>query len=112
MAPSRTAIVLAAALALVLGPGCASLEGARLYARGTDALDRGDAARAVDDLERASQLVPRASEIQNHLGLAYTAAGRDADALAAFRRAVSLDCDNAAAAHNLAAAENRAGTGR
>ena len=31
--------------------------------------------------------------------------GREADALAAFRRAVELDCDNQAAARNLAEAE-------
>ena len=85
--------------------GCATWRGARLYQEGTAALDRGELERAVDDLEQAAALVPRASEIQNHLGLAYTAAGRDAEALQAFRRAVALDCDNAAAAHNLASAE-------
>ena len=45
--------------------------------------------------------------MQNHLGLAYAAAGRDDDARYAFRRAVDLDCDNAAAAGNLRAAEQR-----
>lgn len=102
---------LAVACALASGglAGCASLEGARLYESGTEALDRGDASLAVERLERAAVLVPQASEIQNHLGLAYSAAGRDAEALQAFRRAVALDCDNAAAAENLAAAEARAG---
>lgn len=94
-----------AALALLLLGGCASLEGAQLYQSGTDALDRGDATRAVADLERAAELVPQASEIQNHLGLAYAASGRDADALTAFRRAVELDCDNEAAVENLRVAE-------
>lgn len=52
--------------------------------------------------------MPHASEVHNHLGLAYTEQGRSADALAAFRRAVELDCDNRAAKHNLGAAEARA----
>ena len=84
--------------------GCAPWQGARLYASGTRALDAGDSASAVVDLERAAALVPHGSEIQNHLGLAYTAAGREDDALAAFARAVEIDCDNAAARANLDAA--------
>ena len=51
---------------------------------------------------------PRASEVQNHLGLAYAEQGRHADALAAFRRAVEIDCGNEAAQRNLHAAEARA----
>jgi Flp pilus assembly protein TadD len=101
-------ILLAGAILLGLAAtGCASVEGARLYGRGNEALVRGDAAAAVADLERAAALVPHASEIQNHLGIAYGRAGRDAEALAAFRRAVALDCDNEAAQRNLRAAEAR-----
>jgi Flp pilus assembly protein TadD len=85
--------------------GCATFQGARLYSSGTEALDRGDAARAIADLERAAELVPHASEIQNHLGLAYAADGRSREALLAFRRAVALDCGNLAARRNLQAAE-------
>lgn len=99
------AVVLATAL-LVPALGCASYRGARLYQQGSAALERGEVDRAVVDLERAATLVPHASEIQNHLGLAYYAAGRDDDALRAFRRAVELDCDNEQAAHNLARAED------
>jgi Flp pilus assembly protein TadD len=99
--------LIAAALAVAIGClGCASYRGARLYQEGSAALDRGEAERAVSDLEHAARLVPQASEIQNHLGLAYAAAGRDADALNAFRNAVALDCDNEAAAHNLRRAES------
>jgi Flp pilus assembly protein TadD len=87
--------------------GCATFEGARLYEQGTQALDRGDPARAIADLEHAAALVPRSSEIQNHLGLAHEAAGQDEAALRAFQRAVELDCSNAAAQQNLAAAEAR-----
>lgn len=89
---------------LALASGCASLEASRLYASGTEALDRGDTARAIADLERAAALWPEASEVHNHLGLAYARAGRDALALAAFEQAVALDCDNDAARHNLRAA--------
>lgn len=99
---------LALAMAVALLAGCATFRGARLYESGTRALERGDSALAIADLEQASQLVPQGSEIQNHLGLAYLGAGRDADALRAFRRAVELDCDNQAAQRNLRAAEMRA----
>ena len=97
--------VVAALLAVVGFLGCASYRGARLYQEGSAALDRGEVERAVSDLEDAARLVPQASEIQNHLGLAYAAAGRDVDALSAFRNAVALDCDNEAAANNLRRAE-------
>ena len=87
------------------------LRAARLYHSGTAALDAGEPERAIADLERAASLAPQASEVQNHLGLAYAAAGRPGDAERAFRRALDLDCDNAAARENLRAAELRsAGT--
>ena len=88
--------------------GCASFRGARLYDSGTRALEQGDSARAIADLEAAASLVPQASEVANHLGLAYLQAGRQGDALAAFRQAVALDCDNQAARQNLRAAEAHA----
>ncbi|MDH3521125.1 MAG: tetratricopeptide repeat protein [Myxococcales bacterium] len=95
-----------AGLALAVSiAGCASYRGARLYRAGSAALERGEIASAVESLERAAALVPHASEIQNHLGLAYQAAGRREEALRAFRRSVALDCDNRPAAHNLALAE-------
>jgi Flp pilus assembly protein TadD len=93
--------LLIAAAILALAPGCATWRGARLYESGSAALDRGDSARAVADLERAAELVPHASEVQNHLGLAYASDGRPDDARHAFERAVELDCDNEAAARNL-----------
>jgi Flp pilus assembly protein TadD len=91
--------------------GCASLEGARLYTRGTRAMDEGRLAEAIAELEQSAALMPDSSPVQNHLGLAYARAGRDAEALAAFRRAVRLDCSNLAAVENLAAAERRLGLG-
>ena len=102
-ATGRRGAAAAALLAgLVLG-GCASLEAARLYARGTRALDRGDVLRAVEDLEAARALRPDRSEIRNHLGLAYLAAGRRAEAERAFEEAVRLDCGNRSARRNLVA---------
>jgi Flp pilus assembly protein TadD len=82
--------------------GCTSLRGARLYASGSEALEKGQVEIAIDRLERASTLVPEASEIQNHLGIAYSKAGREDDALRAFQHAVELDCTNQAAQENLA----------
>ncbi len=95
-------IVLLAALQL---PGCAAFHAARAYQRGSAALESGDSARAIAELESAALWVPHASEIQNHLGIAYSMDGRREDALGAFRRAVELDCDNQAALRNLAEAE-------
>lgn len=91
----------------LLAVGCGTFQAGRLYSEGTRALDRGAISSAVESLERAGELAPQASEIQNHLGLAYVAAGRDLEALAAFERAVALDCDNSAAAQNLATSQAR-----
>jgi len=101
-------IRLAASALLLLLLGCSTVEGYRHFEAGNAALDRGDAAVAVLELERAATLVPERSEVQNHLGIAYAAAGRPRDALAAFERAVALDCDNHAAKANLAAARSKA----
>ena len=105
MSARGSAIVSAGLAALLVCAGCSTWTGARLYASGTRALDRGDAPAAVADLEQAARLMPESSEVQNHLGIAYDAAGRDSDALAAWRRAVALDCGNEAAQRNLRAAE-------
>jgi Flp pilus assembly protein TadD len=110
MLPACQRVTPVLALVLVLAPGlggCASIEAARLYRSGTAALDAGAPEHAVADLERAASLAPEASDVQNHLGLAYAASGRPGDAEHAFRRAVQLDCDNAAARENLRAAELR-----
>ncbi len=93
--------------AVLLVLGCSSFRAARLYQSGTSALDRGDSAQAIAELERAVELLPEASEVQNHLGLAYQAAGRERDAEFAFRRAAALDCGNLAAVENLRVVEAR-----
>ena len=105
--PTRDRVVslLCAAVWVAVQSGCASFEGARFYKRGSEALERGDADQAIADLERAAELVPHASEIQNHLGLAYEVAGRHESATSAFHRAIELDCDNEAAQANLRLAQ-------
>src|SRR5204862_1748691 len=92
LAPLLRATGAVALCALLLS--CSAIEGARLYREGTQALERGDADSAVRSLERAAERVPQASEVQNHLGLAYLASGRRDDAVRAFERAVALDCNN------------------
>lgn len=103
----RAALTIAVALSLA----CATVDATRLFRSGTAALDRGDAQRAVADLESAARLLPESSAVQNHLGLAYAAAARDEDALRAFERAVAIDCENQAAQTNLARARARAHAG-
>ena len=98
----QRALWIAIALGVLLA-GCASYRGARLYVSGSHALERGEITRAFEALERAARLVPQASEVQNHLGLAYRAAGQPERARVAFERALGLDCANAAARENLSA---------
>jgi Flp pilus assembly protein TadD len=100
----RRTLVLAVLVAL---SGCAALDGARLFRSGTAALDRHDTEGAVRDLEAAAQVLPESSAVHNHLGIAYARAGRDADALREFERAVAIDCTNEAAQTNLARAKAR-----
>ena len=86
--------------------GCEStpiraIRGARHYSAGTEALTQSDPDRAIAELERAADLVPHASEIQNHLGLAYWSGGRTQAARVAFETAIELDCENKSAQANL-----------
>ena len=99
-AQARWLLVLICAAGVALG-GCAAWQGARLYQSGTRALEAGDAATALTDLREAARLVPDASEVQNHLGLAWLANGDEVRAKASFERALELDCDNEAARVNL-----------
>ena len=78
-----------------------SFRAGRLYVSGTEALDRGEVGSAIEQLEAAVALVPAASEVHNHLGLAYWSAGNRERARAEFETAIELDCDNEAARTNL-----------
>ena len=86
-----TPVLLVVAIALVSVAGCASWRAAGLYQRGTQALERGDSLQAVGLLEEAARLVPEASEVQNHLGLAQLAAGQDDLALESFEHVAGTD---------------------
>lgn len=104
---ARVAVVAGVGVFAVVAAGCGSTpvrayRGAQHYAAGTDALARSDGALAIALLERAAALVPQASEIQNHLGLAYWSDGRTQAAKAAFAKAIELDCDNFVAQANFA----------
>ncbi|MEM9173600.1 MAG: tetratricopeptide repeat protein [Myxococcota bacterium] len=113
--PIRALFLAALLLVNMSGLACESqpvraIRGGRLYVSGTEALDRGDATAAIAQLEAAADLVPGASEIRNHLGLAYWSAGDPERAREAFEIALDLDCDNEAARTNLARLEaNEAG---
>ena len=104
----RSALRLGLALLLILViPACQSapvlaFKGARHYAAGNEALERGDGELAIFELQRAAELVPHASEVQNHLGLAYLSVGQTGRAGEAFEAALALDCENEAARLNLA----------
>lgn len=96
-----------ALVGLLLLSGCAegprrAMEGARLYSAGTRSLEAGDTEAAVIELSRAADLVPHASEIQNHLGMAYWSSGDLDEAESAFDQALVLDCENEAARANRA----------
>lgn len=102
----RAILATTALVFVVVETGCEStpiraIRGARHYAAGTEALTRSDGVQAIAELERAADLVPHASEIQNHLGLAYWSDGRAQAAQVAFERAIELDCDNLVAQANL-----------
>jgi Flp pilus assembly protein TadD len=106
--PRTIVLALLTSLALLtLAAGCTSWRGAQLYQSGTRALEAGEVDRALRDLNEAARLVPEGSEIQNHLGVAWLEAGDEQRALQSFERAVELDCDNQAAADNLARIEER-----
>jgi len=62
---------------------------------------RGDLAAAVPRLEAARDAVPAEPEFHGNLGLAYAAANREADAIAAYRAAIALKADHAIAWNNL-----------
>ena len=111
-AGTRVVFVVTLAWTLVFNVACETApvrawEAGRLYVDGTAALDRGEHARAIVALEEAARLVPEASEVRNHLGLAYRGAGQFDRARGEFEAALELDCDNEAARANLAHLESR-----
>lgn len=99
MSPLQLAVFLV--ISTGLSPGCSTYRAAQLYQTGTASIGTIGSTKAVTDLERAVFLAPHASQIRNHLGIAYIEVGRFRDAIQAFESAVRLDCDNFAAFQNL-----------
>lgn len=66
-------------------------DGAIVDSLGWIALREGDPHRAVQDLEKAVELLPEDPTINGHLGDAYWAAGRKLEALYQWQRALSLN---------------------
>lgn len=107
--PGGNRIVLIASILIlssIVISGCQSgpvlaFQGSRHYVAGSEALERGDGDVAIAELLEAARLIPHASEIQNHLGLAYWENAQLGPAKSAFERAVELDCENEAARVNL-----------
>ncbi len=62
---------------------------------------RGNLAAALPLLERSVAAIPNEPEFHNNLGLAYAAAERELDAVAAYRAALALNGDHAVAWNNL-----------
>lgn len=69
---------------------------------GVAAFRKGDAKRAIVELERAAQLDPGHTEVFFQLGLIQAQAGQLSDAIVALERAVALDPSHFGSAKNLA----------
>ncbi len=93
-----TALLLAAGSFLVFGcrpPGPAAL------LQGERAIREGNLEVAVEQLQKATRLLPKNAQAWNHLGLAYHGSRQPAEALRAYRQALACDYKLAAAHYNL-----------
>lgn len=98
---ARTGVGTALAVAVLLGWCGCTPPGPRALLKGDRLLQRDRAAQAVPHLERAVGLLPEEPRAWNHLGLAYHAAGRPAEAEKAYRRALAIKTNFAVASFNL-----------
>ena len=88
-------------LALVVCLSGCSPSGSHALLKGKKLLDRGDYAGAVEQFKLATSLLTTNAQAWNYLGLAYHHAGRPADAVVAYQRALLLDRDLIEAHYNL-----------
>lgn len=87
--------------------------GPRALLRGKRLIDQGKYADAVDDLKRATSLLPTNAIAWDYLGLAYHHAGQSANAIDAYQRALKLNHNLVVVHYNLGCLlleENRADT--
>ena len=75
----------------LLSYGCATVTSSANYAKGTEALEKGDVETSIGYLEEAVRLEPQSSKNHNNLASAYTAVGRIDEAWLHVRKAVVLD---------------------
>ena len=75
--------------------------GPKALLKGIRQLDRGDAAAAVVQLQRAVSLIPTNAQAWNYLGLAYHAANQPNEATQAYQKAFSVNPNLAEAHYNL-----------
>ncbi len=93
-----TLVLLAASSFLVFGcrpPGPTAL------LQGERAIREGNLEVAVEQLQKATRLLPKNAQAWNHLGLAYHGSRQPAEALRAYRQALACDYKLAAAHYNL-----------
>ncbi len=93
-----TLVLLAASSFLVFGcrpPGPTAL------LQGERAIREGNLEVAVEQLQKATRLLPKNAQAWNHLGLAYHGSRQPAQALRAYRQALACDYKLAAAHYNL-----------
>jgi tetratricopeptide (TPR) repeat protein len=91
------ACVLVAALLL---QGCQP-PGPRALLKGEALIRKGRYAEAIEQLQKATQLLPQMAQSWNYLGLAYHGNSQPQEALRAYQKALSLDHTLAAAHFNL-----------
>lgn len=88
-------------LALFLA-GCTP-PGPRALLKGKKYIERGDYAAAVEQLQKATTLLPVNAQAWNYLGVAYQGDGQTTNAMTAYQKAFSLDRDLVEARFNLGA---------
>ncbi len=96
--PSPSLVII---LSLAVLSGCAVFKADELYKSGTKALEQGDYAQCIEQLEKAKILLPNASSfIRNNLGVCYERVGKKKDAWFEFRQAVINNHQNNVALQN------------
>jgi len=94
--PRRKFLAALATAALIFQSGCTP-PGPRALLRGDELLRDDKPAKAIDELKRATELMPNEPRAWNLLGVAYHRAGQPQPAIAAYRQALARDRSNVVA---------------